>query len=343
MSIKADMKKIIWQYILQHIESDDRELIAKTVSTFGISRTSAYNYLKQMVSKGYIEKDSSRACKYNLVDDHYEFSYKTCDFLEEDIIFKRDIHPLLGHLPQNVYEIVRYIFTEMMNNAIEHANARSIDSVVFVNKLNIQIFIFDDGIGIFKKIQDFFAERGEYLSLDEAVDALFPGKFTTAKKNHTGEGIFFSSRAADQFAILSEGKCFRHDSFSDIKFEVSKENMEYGTCVVFKMNNNSTKQLKDVFDMFSDAERGFFRTQIPIAHMFESGCPVSRSEARRLGSYISRFEEVTLDFKDVNSIGQAFTHELFVVFQGNNPQMKLNVVNANENVTNMISRVKNTK
>lgn len=343
MSIKPDVKKMIMQYMLQHIYLDDKSFIEKTISTFKISRTSVYNYLKQLTEDFYIEKDAQRACRYSLVDETYSFVYQTKEHLEEDRIFKHDIQPLIGHLPQNVFEILRYIFTEMMNNAIEHANATSIKTMLLVNKLNVRMLIIDDGIGIFKKIQQFFAEQGEDLSLDEAVDALFPGKLTTAKKNHTGEGIFFSSRAADQFVIFSENKCFRHDSFSDIKFELKNILYTSGTCVAFSMNNNSTKQLKDVFDMFSDAERGFFKTQIPIAHMFESGCPVSRSEARRLGSYVKRFEEVTLDFKDVTSIGQAFTHELFIVFQNDNPNMKFNVVNANTDVANMISRVKNTK
>ena len=77
--------------------------------------------------------------------------------------------------------------------------------------------------------------------------------------------------------------------------------------------------------------------------MFSSGSPVSRSEARRLGTYIKNFEEVTLDFKDVPSVGQAFVHELFVKYQNRNPSISISVVNANDAVSNMISMVKNTK
>ena len=94
--------------------------------------------------------------------------------------------------------------------------------------------------------------------------------------------------------------------------------------------------------MSSVSEKGFLRTKIPIAHIF-GNYPVSRSEARRLGSLISNFEEANLDFSNVSDIGHAFTHELFVVFKENNPNIKLHFMNANDTVSTMINRVINTK
>lgn len=343
MAMTAEQRKTIMRYMLEHIEKDDKEIIAKTTEVFSISKTTVYKYLRQMLEDGDIKKNDNNACKYALVSSNYGFGYSTSSPLEEDRIFQKDIYPLIKNLPENVVQIFRYIFTEMMNNAIEHACAKNIGVAVLVNKLCTKVMIYDDGIGIFKKIQLFFKEKGEELTLEEAADALIPGKLTTAEKNHSGEGIFFSSRAADNFSIYSDGHFFCHKNFAeDIVFEIG-DLLDNGTAVLFSMNNSSTKKLKDVFDMFADPERGFFKTQIPISHMFANGYPVSRSEARRLGSYVSRFEDVNLDFKDVSNIGQAFTHELFIVFQENNPNIKLNIINANDEVQRMISRVKNTK
>ena len=95
--------------------------------------------------------------------------------------------------------------------------------------------------------------------------------------------------------------------------------------------------------MFSDVEHGFFRTQLPIAHIFQNAGPISRSEARRLAAMISRFQDVVLDFSGVKTIGQAFTHELFVVFRRDNPDIKFTCENMEEPVKNMIDRVLNTK
>lgn len=69
---------------------------------------------------------------------------------------------------------------------------------------------------------------------------------------------------------------------------------------------------------------------------------LSRSQAKRLYSGFGKFEEAELDFSGIENIGQAFTHELFVVFKRKFPQVELIVRNANQKVENMIKRVKNT-
>ena len=75
-----------------------------------------------MVQDGIIEPSNSKV-KYVLKSKVFSFKYKTADDLEEDRIFNRDILPLISDYPINVIEITRYIFTEMMNNAIDHSNA----------------------------------------------------------------------------------------------------------------------------------------------------------------------------------------------------------------------------
>lgn len=52
---------------------------------------------------------------------------------------------------------------------------------------------------------------------------------------------------------------------------------------------------------------------------------LSRSQAKRLYSGFGKFEEAELDFSGIENIGQAFTHELFVVFKRKFPQVELNV------------------
>lgn len=89
------------------------------------------------------------------------------------------------------------------------------------------------------------------------------------------------------------------------------------------LDNQSQKISSDIFNQYADAEKGFYRTRLPIIHMVEDGFPVSRSQARRIYHLVERFEEVILDFQCVKEIGQAFVHELFVVFAKKNPEIKL--------------------
>ena len=201
--------------------------------------------------------------------------------------------------------------------------------------------IADNGIGIFKNIQLFLKEeRNEDLPLDECVSLLFAGKFTTARQFHSGEGIFFTSHLMDEFVIASDGMFFSRDNFEDAMIKGFEG--PSSTIVSMSLGNQTKKSTKEVFDRFADMEEGFIRTHIPIAHMFAYGNPISRSEARRLTALIAEFKEITLDFTDVEEVGQAFCHELFVVWQRNNPEVIIRVEGACQDVDFMIQRVKNT-
>ena len=82
---------------------------------------------------------------------------------------------------------------------------------------------------------------------------------------------------------------------------------------------------------------------ITLKDAFNTTYPMSRSEARELFPLITLSNIVTLDFIGIEDIGPSFVHELFVVWQRNNPDIKLNVINACDNVDFMIRRVVNTK
>ena len=335
-------KEQVLQYMLKLIAANDSKLVAKTLDAFDgvVSKSTLYNYLAELCENEIIKKNSS---SYELITNEYSFEYQNDGSLGEDRIFERDIEPKLSGLPKNVFSAWRYAFTEMMNNAIEHSSATRINVGVLKNVLKTVIIITDNGKGIFKNIQEYVKnEKNEELTLKECAALLFAGKFTTAKTMHSGEGIFFTSHLMDVFRIVSQQVVFSRDNFDDINFE-SDILGEYGTVVLMELNNNSNKTTREVFNRFSNVDEGFIKTQIPIAHIFSGTGPVSRSEARRLGELIVKFKEVDLDFVNVEEVGQAFVHELFIVWQRNNPDIKLNVLNACDDVDFMIRRVKNTK
>ena len=81
---------------------------------------------------------------------------------------------------------------------------------------------------------------------------------------------------------------------------------------------------------------------IKLGYFCDNKYPMSRSEARRIVKSLNSFEEIILDFEKIENIGQAFCHEIFVVFQNANPNMNINYINANDNVKGMILRILNT-
>lgn len=331
----------IKQYILKLIDAKDKDFALKTVEAFGVSKSTVYNYVKKMCGDAVLKKVDGMMPPYELVTVSHKFEYDTGGSLGEDKVFRADIQPLLKEFEKNVFSAWQYAFTEMMNNAIEHAKATKIVVLLLKNALKTSIVIADDGIGIFKNIQTFMKEeRGEDVPLDECVSLLFAGKFTTAEKFHSGEGIFFTSHLMDEFVITSDNMFFSRNNFTDAMIQGLEG--PSSTIVSMSLSNQTKKTTKEVFDRFADMEEGFIRTHIPIAHMFAYGNPISRSEARRLAALIAEFKEITLDFTGVEEVGQAFCHELFVVWQRNNPDMIIRIAGACEDVDFMIQRVKNT-
>lgn len=332
-------KEQVKLYMLRLISSGDELMMSKTVEYFKKSKSTVYNYLNEMLSDGIITKSEKG---YDIVFSEYNFTYSNTGKLSESRICSADFEPLIKEYPKNVISIWRYAFMEMLNNAIEHSRADTITLTVRVDKSKTTVFIEDNGLGIFKNIQNYMlSERKEDIPLEECASLLFAGKFTTAKSLHSGEGIFFTSHMMNNFLIVSDGIHFSRDNFHDEQFATLQK--QGGTLVAMSLYNNTKKTAREVFDRFSSVDDGFIKTSIPIAHAFPNGDPISRSEARRLGELITSFKEADLDFLGTEEVGQAFVHELFIVWQRQNPDIKLNVLNASENVDFMIRRVINTK
>lgn len=333
----------IRNYILRLIEENKTDVVTKTIETFGVSKSTVYNYINMLLDEEVIIKNETGKPRYSLKSDRHIFIYNLSPEkpLSEDRIFNKDIRPLLEDLKENVVRIWQHAFTEMMNNAIEHSKASRIICIVSKDFLNTDIIIADNGIGIFKNIQEYIQkESGEELMLSECASLLLAGKFTTAREKHSGEGIFFTSHMMDKFIIFSGDVVFSRDNFEDVqlKNEFAKES----TIVYMSLSNHSTKTTLKIFNRFSTLEEGFYKTQIPVAHMFPGGGPVSRSEARRLGEIMTQFKEVELDFSGVAEVGQAFSHELFIVWKNSHPDIEIKRTNENLTVYSMIQRVLNT-
>ena len=107
------------------------------------------------------------------------------------------------------------------------------------------------------------------------------------------------------------------------------------------LSNFTHKNIKDIFDAYSNTDGAFTTTRIPLKNIFDSA-PVSRSQAKRICNRLEKFEEVILDFQDVAWMGQGFAHQIFVVYQKANPTLSINAENMNENVANMYNHVVNT-
>jgi anti-sigma regulatory factor (Ser/Thr protein kinase) len=256
--------------------------------------------------------------------------------MTEDAVWRNDFAPLLGKLPENVWHIWHYGFTEMFNNVLDHSGATRVSISLVKTAAATTVEIFDNGIGIFKKIQ---AALG-LLDERHAVLELAKGKLTTDPANHSGEGIFFSSRMFDEFDILSGEVYFSHEFDRNEDWILQSGAAQGGTLVRMTLHNHTARTTKKVFDKFtSDDDYGFTKTVVPVKLMrYGDDNLVSRSQARRLLARFDRFKVVMLDFSGVASIGQAFADEVFRVFRNKHPNVELVPIRASSEVKRMISR-----
>lgn len=341
MSIQKDLKNNIINDILKTIDSDKSDVVKYISHKYSLSRQTINKYIKKLISDGVVEASGKgRGVKYSLKTIVETFITELDKIKHDEDLFWRDtVYPVLPKLPINILNICSYGFTEILNNVFEHSNANGFTVTVKYNAAKIEFTILDDGVGIFNKIKnDFNLEDPKHSILE-----LAKGKLTSDPDNHTGEGIFFTSRAFDKFIILSYGLYFSGHKSNDWLMEL--KTYIKGTLVIMKIDLDSKVQLKDIFNEYATSEDfGFSKTNIPVVLLdHEGGTLVSRSQAKRLITRFDRFKEVVLDFEGIEMIGQGFADELFRVFANEHPDVHLFWVNANEDILNMIKHVMNAK
>jgi len=328
----------IRQFILDNVEHNPKDVVSLTSRAYGISRQAVNKHIKRLVERNaLLERGATRNKHYIL---HplvkWEHIYPLNDNLAEDTVWRGDISEFINDLPDNVIDIWHYGFTEILNNAIDHSSGTQVHIQVTKTATTTEIVIYDDGEGIFKKIQRELSLSDERHSVLE----LAKGKLTTDPDNHTGEGIFFSSRMFDDFAILSGSVYFshKHDQVEDWILE--RQRFQSGTGVFMVLANNTARTSKRIFDSFTSGDDyGFTKTVVPVRlTQYGDDKLVSRSQAKRLLMRVEKFKTVIFDFDNVEVIGQAFADEIFRVFKLQQPDMELIYLNANEQVTQMITR-----
>ncbi len=333
MRFTTEKKKKVELYILEKIRQKDPSLTSSVADALDLNQATVHSYVNDLLERGIIKRIKRGA--YELSDKEYWYHLERADgSLDlDDLVYSEYIEQHLSSLPENVKRIWSYAFSEMINNVIDHSESESADILVRQNYISTLIMIRDYGVGIFGKIKEYF----RLSSLDEAVSELFKGKITTDAKNHSGEGIFFTSKMVDTFYIVSDGKVFTNNVYDDsITYELGEG--KKGTTVIMELSNYSNKTPREVFDLYADVDGGFVKTVLPIKNIFDTD-PISRSQAKRLCNRLDNYKEVVFDFSGVQWMGQGFAHQIFVVFAGQNKGIKLTPINMSEDVERMYKHV----
>ncbi len=331
-----DDKKSMRRQALELIAADGHRVGTRLAQACGVSRQVVSGNLQALVRDGLVEADgTTRARVYRLKTLAEASRRYPREGLQEDLVWRELVSPVVARFPQNVRDIWHYTATEMINNAIDHSGAEAVLVEVRKNELTTEVLVADEGQGIFVKIQralDLHDPR-------EAILELAKGKLTTAPEQHSGEGIFFTSRMLDVFEIESHQLRFSHAlPAGDAITEQAADTP--GTRVRMQLANDSPRVTRDVFDAYADPEEYTFdKTVVPLRlAQYEGEKLVSRSQAKRVAHRFERFKRVEVDFAGVSDIGQAFADELFRVFATAHPTIRITPINAEPAVAQMIRR-----
>ena len=334
-----DRAEKIREFILTSVAQHPSDLVEVVERKFGVTRTTVHRHINTLINnEKLIKTGAKKGARYYLAGAlNKELVFKIVEHPEEHKVWDDSLSSTFKGIDKGVEDICYYGFGEIFNNAVDHSEGKKIKVDVGVDAEKIELTITDDGIGVFRKIQ-------EYLNLEdirESVLHLIKGKFTTAPDYHSGEGIFFSSRAFDVFTIYSNGLLYVRDNSQDDWFIEDRENSKgKGTIVTMEIMKNSKRDLQDIFDHYQNPEtKAFDKTHI-LVQFSKLGDErfVSRSQAKRILKGIEKFNHVILDFKGISAVGQAFVDEVFRVFKGSHPEIKIEHINANDAIEFMIKR-----
>ncbi|MFQ5604396.1 MAG: STAS-like domain-containing protein [bacterium] len=330
--------------ILKHLKEKGAASGAELANALGMTRQAVNKHIKELVQDSKVVKEgSTRATVYRYANfKHRAPSQRRITKtyflkgLEEDKVFYElaGVLNLRRELSKNAADIAHYAFTEMLNNAIDHSYAKECAVAVRLDPYKFTFQIRDFGIGIFYSIFKKFGLPDE----DAAIGELIKGKTTTMAEKHSGEGIFYTSKAADVVHFRSHKIQLIFDNQKRDVF-VEQKKFIAGTEVVFSISKKSKRKLNELFDRFAPQEFDYrFERTTAQVKLFSTDY-VSRSEAKRMLHGLDKFKEITLDFAGVKAIGQGFADEIFRVFKKAHPEIVIKIENLSPTLKPIISHV----
>lgn len=329
--------KQIRELALAELSTDEfRDIGPMLAARFGVSRQVVHKQLKRLEMHGLIEGRGRTKGREHRLKISTVVTRRQVEGLQEHELWKEFAEPALRDLPDNVLDICHFGFTEMVNNVIDHSESERITVEINRAARLVDLVVVDRGVGIFKKIKRALKLPSE----QEAIFELTKGKLTTDPTRHTGEGIFYTSRAFDKFDLLSGDMFLTHKREGD-DWLIGSDGDEFGTLVRMRIDPSSKQTMEELYQHYSVARDDFaFNKTNVVLKLLDTGDSsfVSRSQAKRVLARLPRFKEVILDFEGVASVGPAFADEIFRVFASEHPDVHFVSVNTTAEVQRMIDR-----
>lgn len=304
----------------------------------GSSRQAVHRHLERAVAAGLVTREANaRATRYRPVERvAFEAELPVLGLAEDRLWQQARVRLPELALPEHAEaaRIVGYAFTEMVNNAIDHSGSATVSVRVVVRAGVVAFTVRDAGTGIFEHVRSKLGLPDTLAALQE----ISKGKTTTAPDRHSGEGLFFTSKVADEFEVVANGLRWIVDNRRADQ-ALGSAPPTPGTSVRFEVGLDVRETLDAVFARYTHDL--VFDTTRTVVKLFAYGTTfVSRSEAKRLLQNLDRFNHVVLDFQGVETVGQGFADEVFRVWANAHPAIELRAENMVPPVAFMVDRAR---
>ena len=320
------------------LAAQGRPLFAGEVGrALGVSRQMAHRLLSGLVAQGkLLRTGAGRAVSYRASGGLPFVRQYPRAVLAEDRVWAemaRDCSAV-SKMPKRARSVLQYAFTEILNNAIEHSAGHAIEVRFEAVASGLALIISDDGVGVFANLRKMLGLASDLVALQE----LSKGKLTTLPAGHTGEGLFFTSKAVRLFELSSGGLRWTVDNArGDVA--VGSSPVKSGTVVRVEVALRPKRSLAEVFADYTE-DFAFTKTRVVIK-LFTLGVRfISRSEARRVVSNLEKWRSVVLDFSGVEEVGQGFADEIFRVWARAHPTIRLEPVAMSPPVAFLVNRAR---
>jgi anti-sigma regulatory factor (Ser/Thr protein kinase) len=329
----VDRKRHILELLHGRVFLQPREV----ARALGVTRQTAHRHLRKLVEEGVlVVEGAGRGTRYRRAEPVDARRYPTAG-LEEDRVWAELSGPgsIAARLPAPAGAVLQYALTELVNNAIDHSAAPEVSVEIVEREGTVELGVEDEGVGIFRHLRDRLDLESELAALQE----LSKGGATTMPSRHTGEGIFFTSKAANRFEISSRALRWVVDNRRHDMAVGELDPPVRGTRVRVEIDPTGARDLMAIFAEYTD-DFEFSRTRT-IVRLFAIGTEfVSRSEAKRLVRGLDRFREVVIDFEGVGLVGQGFADEVFRVWSAAHPKVRLTPVGMAEPIAFVVERAR---
>lgn len=296
--------------------------VSALATALGVSRQAAHRHLTAAVAAGVLRPEGqARARRY--VPAVPVFAFDLAGLAEEQVLdqLRSRLAGPFASLSETEDRLLTYVFSEMLNNAIDHSQGRRVTVRLDLQPASVELEVVDDGIGAFASVR---IGRGLDTPIEAAAE-LTKGKVTTMPSRHSGEGIFFTSKAVDRFELTANGLSLVVDNDID-DVAIRTVTHAVGTAMRLRFVRPPKRSVQSVFEQWTEGF-DFSRTRT-LVKLFGLGRDfVSRSEARRMLQGLESFREIVVDFQGLTGIGQAFADEIFRVFALQHPHIHLVPVN----------------